>query len=107
MEIYNAVLSAVAKAGKRERAEHWLREMEKDKVHGNELSYITVIKACLQHGDLFSAENLMERMISSASIEVGDASYGAMVEAYGRTGNLRKAEAWMKVVTLFAVWYKS
>ncbi|KAL5771370.1 hypothetical protein ACOSP7_015524 [Xanthoceras sorbifolium] len=89
---WTAIISAYARHGDYESVMNWFKEMEKEGVRPDSITFLSVLTACGRKGMVNTGYQLFESMVKDYHIEPFSEHYSCMVDMLGRAGKLKEAE---------------
>ncbi|KAK3210889.1 hypothetical protein Dsin_015595 [Dipteronia sinensis] len=89
---WTAIISAYARHGDYESVMNWFKEMEKEGVRPDSITFLSLLAACGRTGMVDTGCQLFESMVKDHHIEPFTEHYSCMVDMLGRTGRLKEAE---------------
>ncbi|XP_021895258.1 pentatricopeptide repeat-containing protein At4g32430, mitochondrial [Carica papaya] len=92
---WTAVISAHARHGDYESVMNWFKEMEREEVKPDSITFLSVLTACGRKGTIDIGLQLFDTMIKEYRIEPFPEHYSCMVDMLGRAGRLTEAEELM------------
>ncbi|KAF5737340.1 pentatricopeptide repeat-containing protein [Tripterygium wilfordii] len=103
---WNSMITGSASHGESEEALEFFRRMEDSNVKPDELTFLSVLSACV-HGGLVDEGLKIFHKMKSYAIVAGIKHYGCSVDLLGRAGRLEEAYALIKTMPIepnHAVW---
>ncbi|KAK1403543.1 Pentatricopeptide repeat-containing protein [Heracleum sosnowskyi] len=95
---WTAIISAYARHGDYESVMNLFKEMEREHVRPDSLTFLSVLTVCGRKGMVDKGRELFESMVSVYSIEPSHEHYSCMVDMLGRAGRLDEAEELVKQI---------
>ncbi|KAL5547884.1 hypothetical protein UlMin_003115 [Ulmus minor] len=95
---WTAIISAYAGHGDYESVIKLFREMEKEGVKPDSITFLSVLTACSRKGMLEMGRELFDSMMNNYEIEPSPEHYSCMVDMLGRAGKLDEAEEMMNKI---------
>ena len=90
---WNAIIAAYAQNGDDQMALHLFKQMEKDAVKPDGVTYLNVLLVCSYTGSLEDAHGYFDSMVRDHAIEPNPRHYACMIDLLGRAGLVNKAIA--------------
>ncbi|KAL6515902.1 hypothetical protein OROGR_019207 [Orobanche gracilis] len=95
---WNSIIGGCARHGLAFRALEEFDKMVESGIIPDEISFINVLSACVHGGVVREGEELFNSMQAKYGIRAEMEHYSCMVDLYGRSGQLEKAEELIKVM---------
>lgn len=95
---WTAIISAYARHGDYESVMNLFKEMEREHVRPDSLTFLSVLTVCGRKGMVDKGRELFKSMVSVYSIEPSQEHYSCMVDMLGRAGRLDEAEELVKQI---------
>ncbi|KAB1222709.1 hypothetical protein CJ030_MR2G022148 [Morella rubra] len=89
---WTAVISAYARHGDYESVLKFFKEMEREGVKPDSITFLSVLSACSRKGMVDVGRQLFTSMVNEYQIEPSPEHYSCMVDMLGRAGQLEEAE---------------
>lgn len=89
---WTAIISAYARHGDCESVIRLFKEMEKEGIKPDEITFLSVLSACSRKGMVDIGQELFDSMVEEYLIEPLPEHYSCMVDMLGRAGRLNEAE---------------
>ncbi|KAJ4844622.1 hypothetical protein Tsubulata_023448 [Turnera subulata] len=89
---WTTIISAHARHGDYESVIKWFKEMEKQGIRPDSITFLSVLTACGRKGMVDMGRFLFESMVNDHHIEPSAEHYSCMVDMLGRSGRLEEAE---------------
>jgi len=89
---WTAIISAYARHGDYESVLKFFKEMEREGVRPDSITFLSVLTACSRKGMVDMGCQLFESMVKEYQIELSSEHYSCMVDMLGRAGRLEEAE---------------
>ena len=93
---WNAIIAAYAQNGDDQMALHLFKQMEKDAVKPDGVTYLNVLLVCSYTGSLEDAHGYFDSMVRDHAIEPNPRHYACMIDLCGRAGLIDEAENFLK-----------
>ncbi|XP_059637981.1 pentatricopeptide repeat-containing protein At4g32430, mitochondrial [Cornus florida] len=92
---WTAIISAHASHGDYESVMGLFKEMERDLVRPDSITFLSILAACGRKGMIEKGHEIFDSMVKDHLIEPSPEHYSCMVDMLGRAGRLREAEEFM------------
>ncbi|GMN60861.1 hypothetical protein TIFTF001_029942 [Ficus carica] len=89
---WTAIISAYAGHGDYESMIKMFREMEREGVKPDSITFLSILTACSRKGLVDMGSELFNSMVKKYQIEPSPEHYSCMVDLFGRAGKLEEAE---------------
>ncbi|KAI3424542.1 uncharacterized protein J3R85_010552 [Psidium guajava] len=89
---WTAIISAYARHGDCESVIRLFKEMEREGIKPDEITFLSVLTACVRKGMVDMGQELFDSMVEEYLIEPSPEHYSCMVDLLGRAGRLNEAE---------------
>ncbi|PQQ20264.1 pentatricopeptide repeat-containing protein [Prunus yedoensis var. nudiflora] len=89
---WTAIISAYAGHGDNDSVIELFKEMEKEGVKPDSVTFLSILAACSRNGMVEMGRHLFHSMVKEYHIEPSPQHYSSMVDMLGRAGKLEKAE---------------
>ncbi|KAK6248410.1 hypothetical protein QUC31_019975 [Theobroma cacao] len=92
---WTSIISAHARHGDYDSVMTSFKEMEREKVQPDSITFLSVLTACGRNGMVDMGRKLFDSMLAEYQIEPSSVHYSCMVDMLGRAGRLKEAEKLM------------
>ena len=99
MVVYNAMIAGYGVHGNGKEAMKIFEEMRRKRVKPNEITFIALLNACSHAGMVNEAEYLFDCMETEFGIIPAIEHKTCMVDVYGRSGDLEKAQNFLHKIS--------
>ncbi|KAH7332285.1 hypothetical protein KP509_20G079900 [Ceratopteris richardii] len=93
---WNAILNAYAQNGDDEMVLELFKEMLRDGVKPDKVTYISVLYACSHSGSVGNAQEYFDSMQKIYGLEPNTKHYACMIDLFGRAGLIEEAENFLR-----------
>lgn len=89
---WTAVIDGFAIHGQGREALDWFKQMQKEGVEPNSITFVAILTACSHSGLVDEGKEIFESMNTVYKLELSIKHYGCMVDLLGRAGLLKEAK---------------